>query len=102
MRRFLFLCCFLCVTTLGIGTGSSAAEVSASRALNRMLPETKFDNISFSDAIDFLRDVSGANIHVNWKVLESAGIGKDATVNIRLHSVPFRKVLRLLLSEVAS
>ena len=66
------------------------------------MPETKFDNIPLTDAIDFLRDVSSANIHVNWKTLESSGIGKDSIVNVRLRGVPLRKVLRLVLSEASS
>jgi hypothetical protein len=51
------------------------------------------------DAIEFLRDVSGANIHVNWKALEDVGVGKDAQVNVKLRSVPLRKVLDLVLEE---
>lgn len=102
MRRFFLVLCLSVLATAGIGTQSRAAEVSASRALDRTLPETKFDNIPLSAAIDFLRDVSGANIHVNWKNLESSGIGKDATINVRLRGVPLRKVLRLVLSEAAS
>ena len=39
-----------------------------------------FSGVAFADVIDFLRDVSGANIHVDWKILEAAGIGKDAPV----------------------
>jgi len=41
--------------------------------LNATLPEVKFDGVSLADAIDFLRDVSGANIIVNWKALEGEG-----------------------------
>jgi hypothetical protein len=88
--------------TCGVGTPLSAAEVSARRALDRSLPELKFDNITLGDAMDFLRDVSGANIHVNWRVLEESGVGRDATINVRLRGVPLRKVLRLVLAEAAS
>ena len=63
--------------TCGIGTPLSAAEASARRALDRSLPELKFDNITLGDAMDFLRDVSGVNIHVNWRVLEQSGIGRE-------------------------
>jgi len=34
--------------------------------------------------------------------LEAVGIGKDTTLNIRMHSVPMRKVLNLVLSETGS
>lgn len=102
MRRFIFLLCMSVLATAGVGTRAPAAEVSASRALDRTLSEAKFDNVPLSSAIDYLRDVSGANIHVNWKNLEASGIGKDATINVRLRGVPLRKVLRLVLSEASS
>jgi hypothetical protein len=94
MRNFL-LTLFLIATP-------AFAEVSARQALNTTLPEVRFDNISITDAIDFVRDVTNVNIHVNWKALEAAGIGKDTTLNIRLRSVPMRKVLGLILSEAGS
>jgi hypothetical protein len=81
------------------GQRVQAQDVSARRALNTVLPELRFENITFGDAIEFLRDVSGSNIHVNWKALEEIGVGKDAQVNVRLRTVSLRKVLNLVLSE---
>src|SRR5438128_9926561 len=80
-------------------THQSKAADPARLALNRTLPQLNFAGVAFGDAIDFLRDVSGANIHVDWRALEAAGVGKDAVVNIRLRSVSMRKVLTLLLNE---
>ena len=88
--------------TIGAKPALSAQEVSVRRALNTVLPEVKFDNISLSDAVDFLRDVTGANMHVNWRALEGAGVGKDALINLRMRSVQLSKVLRLVLSEAGS
>jgi hypothetical protein len=60
-----------------------------------------FSNVPFKDAIDFLRDVSGSNIHVNWKAIEAAGITPDTAINIKLRQVLLQKVLGLLLSEAS-
>src|SRR5262245_52699377 len=68
-------------------------------ALNRNLPTLNFSGVALGDAIDFLRDVSNANIHVDWRALEAAGVGKDTVVNMRLRSVSMRKALTLLLNE---
>ena len=73
----------------------------AGRQLDRSLPEMKFTGVTFGEAIDFLRDVSGLNIHVNWKVLEGASVTADTPVNIRVRAVTMRKVLNLLLSEAS-
>src|SRR5947208_14202095 len=78
------------------------AAVSAKRSLDMVLPTTNLDNVSINDAVDFLRDVTGANIHVNWRALEGVGVGKDAQVNVKLRSVTLRKVLDLVLNEAGA
>jgi len=76
------------------------AEPPAARAALAMrLPEVKFEQVTLSDCIDFYRDVSDANIHVNWRALESIGIGRDMPVTLDLRSVSLRTALRLTLSQ---
>src|SRR4051812_37656615 len=98
MRRFAGLAA---AVVLGMSTHTFAANQSAvaTRALNTLLPEIKFQGQSLKDCFDFLRDVSGANIHVNWRALEAAGVTGDTQVNMRLKEVPLRKVLNVILSE---
>jgi hypothetical protein len=68
-------------------------------AFGQVLPEVKFDNVALKDALEFIRDVSSANIHVNWKAIEIAGVSQDTNVNMHLRNVTLRKTLDLLLSE---
>src|SRR4051812_36067535 len=97
MRRFASL---VVVVASALFLASSARAANPARiALNKVLPEMKFTGVPLSDAIDFLRDTSNANIHVNWRALEQLSVGRDTTVNINLRSVPLRKVLDLLLSD---
>lgn len=70
-------------------------------SMDKVLPAIDFTGVTLADAIDFLRDVSGANIHVNWRALEAAGIGRDTTINVKLRQVSLRKVLSLILSEAS-
>jgi len=79
----------------------SAANAQTRAQLDRVLPAVNFTNVTLKDAIDFLRDVSGSNIHVNWKAIEAAGITPDTAINIKLRQVSLRKVLGLLLSEAS-
>ena len=85
---------------------SPAASTSASRArrsvLDQVIPDVKFTNVALKDALEFLRDVTGANIHVNWKAIEAAGVSQDINVNMRLREVQFRKALGLLLNEAGA
>jgi hypothetical protein len=82
--------------------GTSRQQSVANSALGRMLPEVKFQGSSLKDCVDFLRDVSGANIHVNWRALEAAGINGDTPVNLRLREVSLRKILTTLLNETGA
>ena len=75
-------------------------EVDTNEALEKKLPELRFDNVGFADVIDFLRDVTGANIFVNWKQMEEGGIDKNAPVTARLRDIPMGKALTIILDSV--
>lgn len=79
-----------------------ALENKAAEAkLESKLPPIKFDAVGFNDVIDFLRDVNGANIFVNWKALEAAGIDRQAPVTVNLNNVKFGKALRIILDALS-
>jgi hypothetical protein len=69
--------------------------------LDRKLPEASFDGAGLSDVIDFLRDVSGANMVVEWGHLANAGVERNAPVTLRVRDVKFSKALDLILSSAA-
>jgi len=70
--------------------------------LDRKLPEVRFDTVGFADVIDFLRDVTGANIFVNWKALERADIDRNVPVSARLRDIKFSKVLDTVLKAASN
>lgn len=67
----------------------------------RNLPEVNFVDVPFADVIEFLRDVSGANLFVNWRALEHVGVDRETPVTMRMKNVSFVTVLRLLLDSTA-
>jgi hypothetical protein len=72
-------------------------------ALDRPLPEVRFNASALSDVIDFLSDASGANFSVDWKALDNAHVAKDTQITLKMSaSVPLRKVLALVLKQAAS
>ncbi|MGB7159469.1 MAG: M56 family metallopeptidase [Tepidisphaeraceae bacterium] len=72
----------------------------ATRALlERKLPEYRLDKAPLSDVIDAFRDLIGANIFVNWRALEAAGIGREQAVSARLRDVRAAKALDIILAE---
>jgi hypothetical protein len=72
---------------------------AAKTSLDRQLPEVNFSQIPVGDTIDFLRDITAANIFVNWRTLEVAGVTRKQPVTLRLRNVSFRTVLWLLLES---
>ena len=70
MKKFALVCAALVVWWIN----PAPAAVSGKHALETQLPSVNLTNVSVSDAIDFLRDVSGENIHVNWRALEEVGV----------------------------
>jgi general secretion pathway protein D len=80
--------------------GEGEADQAAVAQLNRQLPELNFDGVAFADVMDFLRDVSGASIFVNWKALENASVDKTTPVSARVRNIRFSKALTLILDSV--
>jgi hypothetical protein len=100
IRLARFIPVVLAVGSLGLALPAHSASASpTSASMNRSLPELKFDGVGLSDCIDFLRDVSGSNINVNWKALAEVNVQKDAPITVRLYSVPLRKALSVILDE---
>jgi hypothetical protein len=94
--------------SIGADTGSKKAAAEETKAvaavqqmLDRKLPEIRFNNNSLSDVIDFLRDVAGANIYVDWKSLESVNVAKDSPVTYSATDTKFGDVLNAVLANAA-
>ena len=71
-------------------------------ALAHKIPQVKISAIPMSDAIDFVRDISGANIHVNWRALELLNVTRQTPVSVTLNNVPASRVLRSILDDTGS
>jgi Flp pilus assembly secretin CpaC/tetratricopeptide (TPR) repeat protein len=81
--------------------GELTEDSETVKRLDQRLPEINMNGVPFTDVVDFLRDVTQANIFVNWKALEASGIGRDAPVTARLRDVKFSKALRTILDDVS-
>jgi len=79
----------------------TARDAAAQAILDSRLPEVRLDQTGFNDAIQFIRDVTSANITVNWKAIESAGIPENAPVSARLRDVKLSTALTTILNNVS-
>jgi bla regulator protein BlaR1 len=76
------------------------ADAAARAALQKRLPEVRFEAVPMTDVVDFLRDVTTANITVNWRALEAAGIDRQAPVSARLQDITFGDALHHILTDL--
>ncbi|MEM6561575.1 MAG: hypothetical protein AAF656_08225 [Planctomycetota bacterium] len=75
------------------------APAFAQNALDRRLPRIEFNDVPLVEVIDFMRDVTGINIVVQWNAIELIGIDRNTPVNLKVANVRTRQVLTLILRD---
>src|SRR5687768_12667312 len=102
------LCLLLAVGGAGVIVGRSIApparpptraEVEADVGLDRVVAKVDFRATSFEDAIESLRQQTGANITVDWRAIEDAGADRQAPITLRVTNLPLRRVLELVCDQ---
>ena len=106
-RRRLNLLTFLLSVVLGfvlwhplLHDPPFALGIPASCNVDRILPAVKFTGQRLSDCIDFLRDLSGESVYVDWPALRDAGIGQSTPVYANLENVRASEAWATILSGV--
>jgi len=61
-----------------------------------------FENAPLTDVIEFFRDLTGANFHVNWKALAQLGVTRESPVGLKVHSVPVARALDLIVEQLTN
>ena len=61
-----------------------------------------FDGQPLCDVIDYFREITKANIHVNWNALEQSGVDKTQPVTLRAEGISVSKAMDLVLSGINS
>ena len=77
----------------------TAEEAAMQAQLGRRIPEMNFDAVAIADVLDYLRDLSGANIFVEWKALENAGVDRTTPVTLRAKNVQLSHALEMVLDS---
>jgi len=78
------------------------ADPIVGKLLDQKVSKLDFEDMELSQAMEFMRDVSGANIHVRWRALALESIEAVTTVNVHLSDVTFRKALHIILEDVST
>ncbi|MCY2925797.1 MAG: hypothetical protein NT031_10215, partial [Planctomycetota bacterium] len=90
----------------GYGTGEGdPASIESNRRFMQMLqvPVTlNFEESALGDVVGFLREATGANIHVKWRVLAGAEITPETRVSIKAKGLSAETALRTVLDAVSN
>jgi hypothetical protein len=80
--------------------GNSNAQLNA--RLEKSLPSFQAQHIALEHIFNFLQDVSGAPIHVNWDALRPTGVSPQTPVSLTLRNIKMSSVLELALLQSGS
>ena len=84
-----------------ISLGGRRQAVPARRSTGRGgVREINFKETPLNMVIEFFRDLSGVNFHVNWRSLEATGISKDTPVTLNVKNVSIAQALDLVLDQL--
>ena len=71
------------------------------QALAKRVPEVNFKDQPLDEVMDWLGELTGVNVHVQWSRLEDNGIERDAPVSMKMRDIKIERVLRLVLNGVS-
>ncbi len=85
----------------GLLSASNPQTAELNRRLDEMLPEVRFENTPFEQALAFLTDQTNANVTVDWTDLDTALVerSREKPISMRLSQLPFKRVLSELLAQ---
>jgi hypothetical protein len=75
-----------------------SAATRPANPLDQIVKEVNLHETPLADAIEFIRDATGANIRVNWFAIEEVGLERNE-VTLKLHDVPASEVLSAILQN---
>lgn len=67
--------------------------------LQKVIPAVTFDATPLAEVLTHIADVTAANVHVEWRAIEAAGIDRNVPVTLKLHDVPAATILKLALAD---
>lgn len=81
------------------GDDEPEPQDEALRALYMRTPVVSFDEEPLESVFDSLRQLTDANIWVNWSALEASGVDRDTPVSLHLKDVTLGRLLDLLCAQ---
>jgi hypothetical protein len=81
---------------------SAAPANLAVKAMNMVVEDAEFKDMTFEDFVEWLGRTSKANVVVRWKVLEKEGIERDHPVTLKEKNIKMGKLLAKVFDQVTA
>jgi len=78
------------------------SDAAVRAALEKMCPEVNYESQPLESGIEYLRELSGVNIVVDWSSLEAAAIERDRSISLKLKNVSLGATLRAILNQAGA
>ncbi len=85
----------------GSGGSSGSSGSSGSAGLKQSIAKLRLDGVALEDALNYLRDVSGVAIAVNWSDLETRGIQRTTPITVQAEGITAAEALQRVLASAA-
>ena len=106
-RRLLIAALCVAVTSTAwaqVRTSRTAVKPRTSETLlllQKRIPEVSFDEATFEGVLDWLAQITGANLKPQWQVLEDSGVMRDAPISLNAKNLTLAQVLWIIMREAA-
>ncbi|MBT3202136.1 MAG: hypothetical protein HN350_19710, partial [Phycisphaerales bacterium] len=77
-------------------------QAAFDKSFGATVSKLDFEDMELNQVIQFLRDVSGLNIHVDWRALERENIKPQTTVTISAVDISFKQALESTLKKAGT
>lgn len=88
--------------TTARGETSARPEIAMNIAMQMRVPAVELARVPLDDVFNFMRDVAGLNLYVNWPALEAAGIDRSVPIQLKLRNIKLGKVMDLALNQASA
>lgn len=83
-----------------VGDRSGQADEQVKKQLRTKVDKVDFQDISLADVLEFLRQLSKANLTVDWAALSAAGVDRTTEVSLKLADVTVEAALKTILAHL--
>jgi hypothetical protein len=86
-------------TPSGVAPVAAPGSSNTLRLLNQRIPEVTFEGVPFEQVMDWVKELTGANVVVHWQTLSDAGVERDKPLTIKVKNLRLSQVLWMIMNE---